>query len=121
MKPGVGIDVSKQHLDLMIGEQSEHTRATNTVAGTRKLITLLRRQEHGTIVVESTGGYERRLVDALAKEGLPVAVVNPWRVRRFAEGLGELAKTDPIDARVLARFAQSAKITLRPIPGPRQR
>jgi transposase len=61
------------------------------------------------VVVESTGGYERKLVAALQSAGIPVALVNPWRVRRFGEGLGLLAKTDPIDARLLARFARQAE------------
>jgi transposase len=57
------------------------------------------------IVVESTGGYERALTESLSEAGLPVALVNPWRVRRFGEGLGVLAKTDPLDARILALWA----------------
>lgn len=61
------------------------------------------------VVVESTGGYERRVVAALHAAGIPVCLVNPWRVRRFGEGLGLLAKTDPIDARLLARFARQAE------------
>lgn len=70
--------------------------------------------EPDRIVVESTGGYERRLVQALARAGLPVVVVNPRRVRRFGEGLGQLAKTDTLDARLLAHFG--AVVELAPTP-----
>jgi transposase len=66
-------------------------------------------------------GYERALVDALAAAGLPVVLVNPWRARRFGEGLGILARTDPLDAYVLALFGEKACPPQRPIPGPRQR
>jgi transposase len=69
----------------------------------------------GRIVVESTGGYERTLVSKLAEVGLPVVVVNPRRVRSFGQALGVLAKTDAIDARLLARFAEKAEPEIRPI------
>jgi transposase len=72
------------------------------------------------IVVESTGGYERALTEALSEAGLPVVLVNPWRVRRFGEGLGVLAKTDPLDARILALYGERAQPERRPLPGPRQ-
>jgi transposase len=77
--------------------------------------------EVALIVVESTGGYERALTEALSGANLPVALVNPWRVRRFGEGLGVLAKTDPLDAQILALYGERARPTRRPLPGPRQR
>jgi len=117
----VGVDVSKQHFDWAIGTKGEVERASNTPAGVRRLVTSLGEFELTSIVVESTGGYERPLIDALAKANLPVALVNPWRVRRFGEGLGILAKTDPLDARVLALFGERAQPDRRPIPGSRQR
>jgi transposase len=81
----------------------------------------LRKIELDSIIVESTGGYERRLTEALTKAQLPVILVNPWRVRRFGEGLGVLAKTDPLDARILALFGERARPERRPLPDPRQR
>lgn len=104
-----GIDVSKDHLDLALDEQAPVQRFPNSKEGVRGLVRRLRPAPAERTVVESTGGYERRLVTALQAAGIPVAVVNPWRVRRFGEGLGLLAKTDPIDARLLARFARQAE------------
>ncbi len=104
-----------------IGGDGTTERITNTSAGIRSLVAKLRRRNVALITVESTGGYERALVEALSKAGLPVVLVNPWRVRRFAEGLGVLAKTDPIDARILALYGERARPIRRPLPGPTQR
>jgi transposase len=117
----VGADVSKQHLDWAVGEAGEVDRVPNTSAGVRRLITKLAKLDVELIVVESTGGYERELTERLFDAGLPVVLVNPWRVRRFGEGLGVLAKTDPLDARVLALYGERAKPQQRPLPGPKQR
>lgn len=117
----VGIDVSKQHLDWAVGAEGVVDQVPNSRAGVRQLVTALGRIELESIVVESTGGYERVLTEALAAAALPVVLVNPWRVRRFGEGLGVLAKTDPLDARVLAMFGERARPAQRPLPGPRQR
>jgi transposase len=96
-------------------------RIPNTSSGIRRLVARLRKIESDAIIVESTGGYERALTEALTAAALPVVLVNPWRVRRFGEGLGVLAKTDPLDARVLALFGERAQPPQRPLPGPRQR
>jgi transposase len=117
----VGIDVSKQHLDWVLGAEGKVERRANSAAGVRHLVASLRKLEFSSIIVESTGGYERALVEALGAADLPVILVNPWRVRRFGEGLGVLAKTDPLDARVLALFGERARPPRRPLPGPRQR
>jgi transposase len=117
----VGVDVSKGQLDWAAGEDGEVDRVPNTTAGVRRLITKLGKLEVELIVVESTGGYERRLTEKLQEVGLPVVLVNPWRVRRFGEGLGVLAKTDPLDARMLAMYGERAKPERRPLPGLRQR
>ena len=110
----VGVDVSKQHLDWGTGPEGEVKRApTNTPGGVRRLVASLSNAELASIIVESTGGYEPALVDSLAKANLPVVLVNPWRVRRFGEGLGFLAKTDPLDASL---FGQRAQPDRRPIP-----
>lgn len=104
-----GIDVSKDHLDLALHESAAVERFPNSPRGARAIVQRLRPVEVRRVVIESTGGYERRLVAALGAAGICVALVNPWRVRRFGEGLGLLAKTDSIDARLLARFARQAE------------
>jgi transposase len=121
MSKCVGIDVSKQHLDWVLGAEGKVERLPNSSAGVRRLVARLRKTELESIIVESTGGYERTLTEALTAEDLPVILVNPWRARRFGEGLGVLAKTDPLDARVLATFGERARPPQRPLPGPRQR
>lgn len=104
-----GIDVSKDHLDLAVNEEAKVERFPNSEEGIRRIVKQLRRFSVARLVLESTGGYERNLLVALQDEGIPVSLVNPWRVRRFGEGLGVLAKTDPIDARLLARFGRQAQ------------
>jgi transposase len=115
MRTNIGVDVSKHSLDWAAGpeEKIQHTRNEPRAIGAlvRRLVTL----DPERIVVESTGGYERALVSKLAEAGLPVVVVNPRRVRSFGEGMGFLAKTDAIDARLLALFAEKAQPELRPI------
>jgi transposase len=104
----VGIDVSKARLDLARTGRNDVSSVTNDTAGFAKIIAGFADVAPGCIVVESTGGLERPLINALLDANLPVALVNPGRVRHFAIGLGILAKTDPIDAGVLARFAELA-------------
>jgi transposase len=108
----VGIDVSKDTLDLARTDSpGGRTRAfANDPAGIRELIDTLRTPAApSVIVVEATGGLERPLLDALLDAALPVALVNPGNVRHFARGLGKLAKTDALDAGVLAEFARLAE------------
>jgi transposase len=122
MGVSVGIDVSKQHLDWALGSEAKPLRTRNSAAGIRRLVDLLSQERDlDRIIVESTGGYERALTEALTQAGLPVLVVNPWRVRRLGEGLGILAKTDSIDAHVLALFGERATPPLRPVPSSRDR
>ena len=104
----VGVDVSKDHLDWMLGGEGESQQVANSARGIARLVASLKKSSIDRVIVESTGGYERRLVEALDRHAIPVALVNPWRVRRFAEGLGVLAKTDPLDARMLAIFGERA-------------
>jgi transposase len=108
----VGVDVSKDTLDLARSDAGHVTTFANDPAGVAALVELLTATEAPTVVVvvvvEATGGLERPLVDALLDAGLPVARVHPGRVRHFAKALGVLAKTDAVDARVLARFGQLA-------------
>jgi len=112
----VGIDVSKAWLDVAIDPTGEYWRAENTEAAIAELSIRLAALEPRCIVVEATGGYEARLVKGLCDAKLPVARVNPGRVRRFAQGLNWLAKTDKIDAKLLARFAEKADPRLTQLP-----
>ena len=111
----VGIDVSKHTLEWAFGpeEKIQHTR--NEPRPIASLVQRLVQLDAERIVVESTGGYERRVVQKLAEAGLPVVVVNPRRVRSFGEGMGFLAKTDAIDARLLALFGEKAQPPIRPM------
>ncbi len=105
----VGIDVGKTYLDVAVGEQAAPWRVANDPAGLSELLARLRTAAPALIVVESTGGYEVPVLAELALAALPVAVVHPGRVRAFAKSLGQLAKTDQLDARLLARFAAAAQ------------
>ena len=105
----VGIDVAKDKLDLARTDRpSAILTVANDDAGVARLVAELRPVTPAAIVVEATGGIERSLVAALLEAGLPVAVVNPARVRHFARGVGKLAKTDAIDAHVLAEYGRCA-------------
>jgi transposase len=105
----VGIDVSKAHLDLAVSKDAEVVRTGNDEKGIAMITSLLQEAQPDLIVVESTGGLERALIKELYLVGLPVALVNPGRVRDFARSIGQLAKTDKIDARLLAHFAEAIK------------
>lgn len=107
-RPFVGIDVSKEFLDSARTDAPHAWRLANDPAGIHALVEQLRQIQPAGIVVESTGGLERPLLAALLDADLPVALVNPGRVRHLAMALGILAKTDTIDAHVLAKFAQLA-------------
>ncbi len=116
----VGIDVSKDWLDAAIGSGTTVQRFENAETGHEGLVEALQGQRIGRIIVEATGGLERSLVAALAAAELPVVVVNPRQVRDFAKATGRLAKTDAIDAEVLAEFGQAVKPQVRPIPSAEQ-
>ncbi len=112
----VGIDVSKAWLDVAVEPSGEYWRVTNNDHAIVDLSALLVRLKPACIVVEATGGYEAELVQHLCEANLPAARVNPGRVRRFAQGLNWLAKTDKIDAKLLARFAEKANPRLTKLP-----
>lgn len=103
-KRHIGIDVGKALLDIYILELDRHWQVDNTRDGVRELVKTLKRFNLNRIIVEATGGYERKAVEALAEAGLPVVVVQPVNIRQFAKAQGVLAKTDKIDARVIAQF-----------------
>lgn len=105
----VGIDVAKATLDLARSDTGQALNLANDPRDIDRIVQMLRPVKPACIVVESTGGLERPLLDALLDAGLPVALVNPGRVRHFAVGIGILAKTDPIDAAVLMKFGQLAE------------
>jgi transposase len=105
----VGIDVSKEHLDVAVGEDGAFWCVPNDGEGIQELVERLLEQSPTLIVVESTGGLETPVVAEMVVAGLSIAVVNPGRVREFAKSVGLLAKTDKLDARLLARFAAAVK------------
>jgi transposase len=111
-----GIDVSKKWLDVAVRPTNQTWRVTNDRDGITSLIKQFQAQAPQQIIVEATGGYETQLVTELFQAGLPVARVNPLRVRRFAEGMNWFAKTDKIDARVLADFGRKANPRLLTLP-----
>jgi len=110
----VGIDVSKDWLDVAIG--SESLRVTNESAGIQELLERLREVGAQSVVMEATGGYETQAASAIAGAGLRLAVVNPRQVRDFAKSTGRLAKNDRIDAQVLAAFGAAVQTKITRIP-----
>jgi transposase len=104
----IGIDVAKAKLDLARSDDPGILTVENSLDGIRQILETLGDLKPAVIVIEATGGLERPLLDALLDADLPVALVNPGRVRHLAIGLGILAKTDAIDARVLVEFARLA-------------
>jgi transposase len=112
----VGIDVAKDHLDVSIRPTGESFRVGNDEAGIGEVVKRLRARVPEAVVLEATGGYEVALACGLATAGIPVAVINPRQVRDFAKALGKLAKTDAIDATVLAHFAEAVKPEARALP-----
>lgn len=105
----IGIDVAKNKLDVCILSTGECFQVDNTSTGHQLLIKRLSPQANSLVVIKATGGYEQSVVQALQQAAFTLAVVNPRQVRDFAKALGHLAKTDKLDAYVLARFAQAIK------------
>jgi transposase len=111
----VGIDVSKGLLDVAVLPEGESWSATNDEEGISQIVKRLKSLRPRLVVLEATGGMETALVGSAATARLPVVVVNPRQVRDFAKSVGALAKTDAIDARVLARFAEAVRPEVRPL------
>ncbi|RME82515.1 MAG: IS110 family transposase [Caldilineae bacterium] len=111
----VGIDIAKRHLDIALLPEQRCWRVSHDDQGIEELVRSLKAQNPACIVLEATGGLETTLASTLAAHRLPVCVVNPRQVRDFARALGQLAKTDRIDALVLARFAQRVQPEQRPL------
>jgi transposase len=111
----VGIDVSKAVLDVAVLPTAEKWSVANSTDGMRKLVGRLKELKPALVVLEASGGLERRAIAALAGAELPVVAVNPRQVRDFAKATGKLAKTDAIDAAILALFAERIRPEPRPL------
>lgn len=112
----VGIDVSKDRLDVAIRPSGESFSVSRNGSGIDELTGRLKPLSIKLVAIEATGGFETVVAAGLAGAGLPVVVVNPAQVRAFAQALGKRAKTDPIDAAVIAHFAEATKPPLRQLP-----
>jgi transposase len=112
----VGIDVAKAELVTAVRPSDETWTVTNDELGIQGLVRRVRSMGPTLVVLEATGGYERGVVAALATAGVPLVVANPRQVRDFARSTGQLAKTDSIDARILALFAERVRPEPRPLP-----
>jgi transposase len=114
----VGVDVAKAHCDVAVRPSGEQWTFAQDEGGWALAVERLRSLQPALVVLEATGGLERPLVRALVTAALPVIVVNPRQVRDFAKATGHLAKTDRLDARVLAQFAETVRPVVRPQPEP---
>jgi len=112
----VGIDVSKDRLDVALRPTGDRWTVAHEEPGLATLVERVRGLSPTLIVLEAAGGLEAPLTGALAAAGLPVVVVNPRQVRDFAKATGTLAKTDALDANILAQFAEVIRPALRPLP-----
>ncbi|MBI2713467.1 MAG: IS110 family transposase [Rhizobiales bacterium] len=112
----VGIDVSKDRLDVAVRPSGDAFAVERNAAGLERLAARLSELSPYIVALEATGGFETVAAAALAAAGLPVVVVNPAQIRAFAKAIGRRAKTDPIDAAVIAHFAEATKPELRPLP-----
>jgi transposase len=112
----VGVDVSKSRLDVHVSPGGEAFSVSRDAAGLEELVARLAPMTVATIAVEATGGFETVVAASLAAAGLPMVVVNPAQVRAFAQAVGQRAKTDPIDAAMIARFVVATNPEIRPLP-----
>jgi len=112
----IGLDVAKAQLDIAIRPSGERWAVPHDAGDIMTLVERLQALHPALIVLEATGGWERAVTSALATAGLPVVVVNPRQVRDLARATGQLAKTDALDARALAHFADVIRPTPRPLP-----
>jgi transposase len=112
----IGMDVAKAQLDIAVRPSGERWAVPNDASGVTTLVDQLQARHPTLIVLEATGGLERAVTSALATAGRPVVVVNPRQVRDCARATGQLAKTDALDARALAHFADVIRPTPRPLP-----
>jgi transposase len=121
MQQYIGIDIAKAQLDIAERPQTARWQIARTETGIAALVTRLVQSQPALIVLEATGGLEVSVVSALLTAALPVVVVNPRQVRDFAKATGRFAKTDRLDAEVLAHFGEALKPAPRPLPDEQQR
>jgi len=112
----VGVDISKAHLDVAVLPTGEQWQEANELTAINRLAKRLLKLGPKLIVMEATGGLEILVAACLGRAGLPVVIVNPRQVREFARATGQLAKTDKIDARILALFGERVRPEVRPLP-----
>src|SRR3979411_3408548 len=112
----IGIDVARDSLEVAGRPAGEQGQVGNDTAGMAELLVRLRAFRPTLIVLEATGGLELPVLGVLGSAGLPVVAVNPRQVRDFAKATGKLAKTDALDAQVLAHFADAVRPAVRPLP-----
>jgi len=112
----VGIDVSKDRLDVHVRPSGESFAVARDGKGLEELVDRMRTLAPMLIAVEATGGFETIVAAAIGGAQLPLVVLNPAQVRHFAQAVGKRAKTDPIDAEMIARFAEAVKPAARPVP-----
>ena len=112
----VGIDVAKATLEVAVRPSGAQWVSANDEAGIQTLLGQLRALAPTLVVLEATGGYEHAVAATLATAGMPVVIANPRQIRAFARATGQLAKTDAIDAQILALFAERVRPTPRPLP-----
>lgn len=114
----VGIDIAKDQVDVHVHPTDERFQLSRTDAGLAELVARLQPLGPRLVVLEATGGYDIPVAAVLASAGVPVAVVNPRQIRDYARATGQLAKTDALDARLLALFAEAVQPEVRPLPTP---
>lgn len=112
----VGVDVSQDQLEYAFRPTGQRGQCANTETGVAELVTQLTAMQPALVVLEATGGLELAATTALVSAGCPVAVVNPRQARDFAKATGELAKTDRIDAGMLAHFAKAIRPRVQDLP-----
>ena len=112
----IGIDVSKENLDVYILEHDKHFQFSQTEKGLSELVETIKPFNTALVVLEATGGFENNAASILASSNIPVAVVNPRQVRDFAKATGTLAKTDCLDAKIIAMFGKAIKPNVSPLP-----
>lgn len=117
-RPVLGIDVAKDFLDLDVCPHPQPQRVPNNPAGHDAIVQLCRQQNFGAIILEASGGYEQPVVAALHEAALPIVVLNPRQARDFAKSLNQLAKTDALDAAILARFGYALDPEPTTVPAP---
>jgi transposase len=114
--PTIGLDIAKAHINVASHPDGRSWQVPNTEEGITALTEDLVRLAPRVVVLEATGGYEQAAAASLAAAGLRVAVVNPRQTHAFARAIGQLAKTDRLDALTLAQFASAVRVAIRPLP-----